>query len=92
MSIATFCEQTLELMESNRNYSSLVDVKTDLIKMQELIEQTIVKRCQGCQMAKSAKGISIYFPLDHIEDSYCTNGFCNNSPWLDFLKKLSLNS
>ena len=51
----------------------------------KLIENAVIASTAGKKL-KSAKGISIYFPLKGIDKSYYKTEFAQNSLWIDLLK------
>jgi len=63
----------------------LSNLHTLIQKTKKEIKKTIVANTTGFAM-KNAHGMSIYFPLSHIDSSYFSVPFAQQTQWLDFLK------
>jgi len=56
-------------------------------KSKQSILDAVPANATGDQMT-DCKGISIYFPFNHIDSSYLKTPFANETNWLDFLKDI----
>jgi hypothetical protein len=60
------------------------NLKNSLEKVNKSIESTVIANVSGSQFSK-AKGLSIYFPKTHFEQSYLQSDFGKNSSWTNFI-------
>lgn len=78
-------EQGFDKKFSN-NYA-VVQVKNALKESIAAIEACVVANAAGTHLAR-ARGMSIYFPISHIDASYQHTDFAKNSLWFNFLKEV----
>lgn len=68
------------------NYA-VAQLKKSLNESISAIEQCVVANASGMYLAR-ARGMSIYFPVSHIDASYQHTDFAKESLWLNFLKEV----
>lgn len=68
------------------NYA-VVQLKGAVNKAVNSIEQSVVASASGAYLSR-AKGLSIYFPMNHIDGSYQHTEFAKDSLWFNFLKEI----
>ncbi len=69
-----------------RNSKILDALKDALVLSNQFIESSVIANTSGKHLAR-AKGLSIYFPLHHIDYSYARTDFAHDSSWLGFIKE-----
>jgi hypothetical protein len=85
-SVFNVLEQFVCLHELENGKSETIDhFKKVLGEGKLLIGQSVIANSAG-KASKDAKGISIYFPLSFIDESYRQTLFAQQSRWLDFLQ------
>lgn len=52
------------------------------------MQNLIVARCGGCATYEKTYGVSIYLPVDTIDNSYCITNFGRESQWINLLERL----
>lgn len=62
-------------------------LRSALSHTKKMIEQTVVAYAVGKNLSR-ARGLSIYFPLNHIDESYQHTDFARDCGWHGFLKEL----
>ena len=86
-----FYENLLNLLETNdllNNQPYVIQQLTQhLIEGKNLIKQAVIANATG-RVNKHAQGISIYFPMYHIDSSYPNCMFVRESSWLGFLQEI----
>ncbi|MCB9492793.1 MAG: hypothetical protein H6679_00795 [Epsilonproteobacteria bacterium] len=86
----SFYQELFKLL-SNKDVTQEIkqanDLKTILTQGLQSIEQAVIANAAGNTLSR-AKGISIYFPRHHIDDSYQKIEFAKESKWLHFIKEL----
>ncbi|MFH1461541.1 MAG: clostripain-related cysteine peptidase [bacterium] len=82
-----YSELLIELDSEEKYFSEIENLKNILNDGKEIIKQTVVANVTG-ENKKEAKGISIYFPHNHIDSSYIKTVFAKETLWLNFLEKI----
>ena len=77
----------MKLLQQN---DFVLAVKKVLLDGKSIINKMVVANVTGINKIQ-AKGISIYFPINHIDSSYTRTPFAKNNLWLNFLKKVVSN-
>lgn len=85
----SYCSELLNQIDAFKNNQSVnkrefVNLKNSLVKTNKSIEQSVIANVSGKQFL-NAKGLSIYFPKSHIEQSYLQSDFGKNSAWTNFI-------
>lgn len=85
----SYCSELLTQIDVFKNNQSVskrefVNLKNSLVKTTKNIEQSVIANVSGKQFS-NAKGLSIYFPKSHIEQSYFKSDFGKNSAWTNFI-------
>ena len=86
--IGAFSTQKRSIIKNPIRSSYEAIVKTlcaDLAQGMELIESAVIANVTGSKV-KQARGLSIYFPLNNIHQSYLKTDFAQQSKWLSFLR------
>ena len=55
----------------------------------KIVEKSLLYNCHGIER-NYAHGLSLYFPLSHINNSYEKSSFAYDTGWIDVLKKIVL--
>ncbi len=74
----------------NKKFSSnyaVTQLKNAVNTAVSSIEQSIIANASGTYLTR-AKGLSIYFPMNHIDGSYQHTEFAKDSLWFNFLKEI----
>ncbi len=87
-----FYSELLKELESQQSDSifttDLLEELTKHLKLgKDIITKMVVANATGKNI-KKAKGVSIYFPKYHIDNSYIDTLAAKNTLWLDFLKDM----
>lgn len=69
-------------------YRGIEGLKSSLSYTKKMIEQSVIAYAVGKNLSK-ARGLSIYFPVSHIDESYQYTDFARDCGWHDFLKELT---
>lgn len=72
--------------QDTRHSTILGDLKDAITLSNKYIEESVIANTSGKHLAR-AKGLSIYFPLHHIDYSYARTDFAHDSGWLGFIKE-----
>lgn len=85
----SFYTQLILEIDRNKTFydEDLEKLKALLNDGKNLIKQAVVANAVGNNI-KDAKGISIYFPKNRIDDSYPDTIFAQKTKWLSFLNRL----
>ncbi|KKP23815.1 MAG: Peptidase C11 clostripain [candidate division TM6 bacterium GW2011_GWF2_28_16] len=67
--------------------TSLVDLKTQLNLGKKVIESVVIAKTAG-QRFPTASGLSIYFPVAGVDNSYYKTNFVKECLWLDLIKDI----
>ena len=68
------------------NYA-VTQLKGAVNKAVNSIEKSVIASASGTYLSR-AKGLSIYFPMSHIDGSYQHTEFAKDSLWFNFLKEI----
>ncbi len=87
----SYCSEFLNQIDVFKNNQIIskrefVNLKNSLIKTNKIIEQSVIANVSGKQFA-NAKGLSIYFPKSHVEQSYLQSDFGKSSAWANFISE-----
>lgn len=73
---------------SNYRDERIPVLTSEINTLQMLLKKAIIANKTGSQLHDKAHGLSIYFPVNHIDSSYRQSLFAQKSLWLTFLKEL----
>jgi len=82
-----FCAQLADRLNTYQE-DRLQALTQELYKLRKLAQEVIIANKTGTQMHDKAHGISIYFPVNHIDSSYFQALFAQKTLWITFLKEI----
>lgn len=82
-----FYQNLYQNLEPYENFSAVQELRKLIVEGKEIIKNAVVANVAG-PVNKHAQGISIYFPFSHIDSSYPSTPFANESIWFTFLQDL----
>jgi hypothetical protein len=81
-----YTELLIELEDKEKYKLELGCLKDILNDGKKIIQDIVIANVTG-ENKKEAKGISIYFPNDHIDSSYVKTVFAKDCNWISFIEK-----
>ncbi len=84
--LSSFCKEFGHLIDARKNKSkSVADVRKHISNVLKAVDTTVIANAVGKNLM-DARGLSIYFPLSHIDSSYVKTEFALECSWIDLVK------